>query len=174
MSEAGKFVAECPLCRTKFTDNPGECPVCGTAPLKPILEAVAKARPIPVPTKRTLPPTAMRKRAKPLRKAPRHPPRRAPAAPAVPAAKGRRLPPRGPDGRFLPFARASPPAAHKPTPAVARPPAASAPAPALMAARTLRRTATVCKAAHLAAWKAARKPKSPIRRMLSWLESLIV
>ena len=26
MSETRRFVAECPLCGTKFTDNPGECP----------------------------------------------------------------------------------------------------------------------------------------------------
>ena len=163
MSESRKYVAECPLCGTKFTDNPGECPVCGAAPLKPILETVAKARPIPVPTKRTLPPTAMRKRAKPSRPTPRPTPRPAPrpaVAPSAPTAKGRRLPPRGPDGRFLPFARAAP--------------AKPRPFRTLEESREIRRKALASMATRIAALKAARKPPSPIRKVLRWLEEVFV
>ena len=160
MSESRKFVAECPLCGTKFTDNPGECPVCGAAPLKPILETVAKARPIPVPTKRTLPPTAMRKRAKPSRPTPRPTPRPAAIAPSAPTAKGRPLPPRGPDGRFLPFARAAP--------------AKPRPFRTLEESREIRRKALAATAARIAALKAARKPPSPIRKVIRWLEEVFV
>ena len=56
------YVSECSLCRTKFETAPGECPVCGSASLRAIRETVAEAEEIPAPTRRTLPPAAMRRR----------------------------------------------------------------------------------------------------------------
>ena len=107
------YTAECELCRTKFEADPGECPVCGGTSFRAIREAVAAAEAIPVPTERTKPPAALRRRGR--------------AAPRVrrfegpPTSMGLESPgeitgirftgvgsgakagpaPRGPDGRFL-------------------------------------------------------------------------
>ena len=155
MSETRRFVAECPLCGTKFTDNPGECPLCGATPLKPIHETKVAERPIPLPTKRTLPPAAMRMRAKPSRSTPR-----TPIPSATLTTKGRHLPPRGPDGRFLPYARAAP--------------AMPRPSRTLEESKEKRRRELASFAARIEALKAARKPASPLRKMLRWLEDLLV
>ncbi len=53
MSTSRVFVAECPLCRTKFETNPGSCPVCGGAELRAIHERMEAPTPIPVPTRKT-------------------------------------------------------------------------------------------------------------------------
>ncbi len=155
MSEMREYVAECPLCGTKFTDNPGACPICGAAPLKPIRETVATERPIPLPSRRTLPPTAMRKHTKTSLPAPRTP---IPAATRM--AKERHLPPRGPDGRFRPYARTAP--------------AMPRPTRTLEEAREIRRKELAPLAARIEALKAARKPKSPLRRVIRWLEEVFV
>ena len=128
------FVAECPLCHTKFESDPGACPVCGSAPLRAIREAVAAAEAIPEPTRRTLPPAALRRGAAR--------PRRAFEGPKVrrsePSKPG--LPPRGPDGRFLPRKKAG---GARPAPRVAHSAGGgrSKPVPALAAAEALRRAA---------------------------------
>ncbi len=92
------FTAECELCRTKFETDPGECPVCGGASFRAIRETVAAAEAIPVPTKKTLPPRGMRKRA-----AAAKPHVRKVASPPPP----HRTLARGTDGRFLPRKKAA-------------------------------------------------------------------
>lgn len=103
------FVAECELCRTKFETDPGECPVCGGTSIRAIRETVAAAEAIPVPTGRTKPPAALRRRSATATRR-----TDAPGGAETPAGSitGIRFigvgpkakagpPPRGPDGRFL-------------------------------------------------------------------------
>jgi len=84
------FVAECPLCRTKFETEQEGCPVCGSPSLRTIREPVAVAEAIPVPTRRTPPPKAVSLRKRP-----------------APAWGAKAVRPRGADGRFLPGGKAA-------------------------------------------------------------------
>ena len=109
------YTAECELCRTKFEAAPGECPVCGGTSIRAIREAVAAAESIPVPTGRTKPPAALRRRGAPAaRRAETPTGADAPAGTisgirfigVEPEAKAGR-PSRGPDGRFLSWKKAT-------------------------------------------------------------------
>lgn len=108
MSASRTFVVECELCRTKFEADPGECPVCGSASLRAIREAVAAAEDIPVPTGRTKPPAALRRRgATPSRRAfEGSKVRRLKGAAVSAGSDASGTPPRGPDGRCLPRKKA--------------------------------------------------------------------
>ena len=136
MSTSRVFVAECPLCRTKFETNPGSCPVCGGAELRAIHERMEAPTPIPVPTRKTPPPAAVRfhRAASPERA------RAGVRKPVVTTPRARKpsLPPRGPDGRFLPRKKAvATPAA--PAPRMVTPAGAKRAIPAVRAAEALRR-----------------------------------
>ena len=151
MSASRTYVAECELCHTKFEADPGECPVCGGASMRAIREAVAAAEDIPVPTGRTKPPRALRKKTPPASLRSAAPSGRGPASPKAPAAPfaGFRpaSPPRGPDGRFLPRKKAGAASRGRGGDGVARsaartaPSAARGPTPAAKAAEALRRAA---------------------------------
>lgn len=120
MSATRYFVAECPLCRTKFETPQDGCPVCGNPTLRAIREAVEAAEAIPLPTRRTLPPKAARGRPAPA------------AEPRKAAGGGRKAAPsggagraRGPDGRFLPRRKGADAPVRRsraPSPAGPRPP----------------------------------------------------
>ena len=132
------YVAECPLCRTKFETNPGSCPVCGGTELRAIHERMDVPTPIPVPTRKTPPPAAVRPHRSPTSGRAKAGVRK----PVVPSLRPKKasLPPRGPDGRFLPRKKAvATPATPSPAPRAAEPVGAKRAIPAVRAAEALRR-----------------------------------
>ena len=149
MSAGRVFVAECALCHTKFTESPAECPVCGGGAIRAIRESVPSPEAIPEPVCRKTPPPKVARRPAPLAAAPK----------AFPA--GKRVPPRGADGRFLPRKKA-------PSPPVAPLPAATDAKARLEAAMEERREATRAYFAALrrksAAEAALRSIRAEIRR----------